>query len=100
MHHGSGSPSSMVVTSGAPGFPPQFSLASYYSQLNQAGIHASAAGGHGASLAHMAQYGHAPSVMPNGQNPYQMSHHQTNGSSGPGPNAGGGDFRRALPVIF
>lgn len=107
MNQGSSvSPSSgMVVTSGAPGFPPQFSLASYYSQLNQAGIHATTAGTHGVtsltpSLAHMAQYGHSPGMIPNGQNPYQMSHHQSNGAAGPGGPSAGGDFRRALPVIF
>lgn len=106
MNQGSSGSSSagMVATSGSPGFPPQFSLASYYSQLNQAGIHASATGTHGAasltpSLAHMAQYGHTSGVIPNGQSPYPMSHHQNNGSNPGGPNTGG-DFRRALPVIF
>ncbi|CAG7722067.1 unnamed protein product [Allacma fusca] len=70
----SGSPS-MTVTSAGGNFAPHFSsLASYYSQLNQvqAGIHPPA--GH-PSLAHMAQYGHHGPI-PNGQNPYQMAHHQ------------------------
>jgi len=77
-----------VPGSSAPGFPPHFSsLASYYSQLNQ---------GHGGPLSSSlaAQYGHAPGVMPNGQNPYQMAHQS------PGAPNSSGDFRRALPVIF
>jgi hypothetical protein len=96
-HHSGGSPS--MPTSSAPGFPPHFSsLASYYSQLNQAGH-----GGHANSLppglAHMAQYGQHPGVLSSGQNPYQMSHHQSPGSN-PASGSASGDFRRALPVIF
>jgi hypothetical protein len=90
-HHSGGSP----TMSSAPGFPPHFSLASYYSQLNQAGISNGAHGGPlTPSLAHMAQYGQHPGV----QNPYQMSH-QSPGST-PTSGNGGGDFRRALPVLF
>ncbi|XP_021944682.1 transcription factor SOX-2 isoform X2 [Folsomia candida] len=101
-HRGGGTPdqdhsgSSPTMTTSAPGFPPHFSsLASYYSQLNQAGL---PNGPHGSglapSLAHMAQYGQHPGV----QNPYQMSHQ----SSGSAPTSGNssGDFRRALPVLF
>ena len=98
---GSGSPGSMVVTSAAAGFPPHFSLASYYSQLNQ-GIHPPGAHGNPLtpSLAHMAQYGHSP-LPTSGQNPYaSMGHHQGSGSAPAGGPNSGNDFRRALPVIF
>jgi hypothetical protein len=98
---GNGSPGSMAVSSASSGFPSHFSLASYYSQLNQ-GIHPPGAHGNPLtpSLAHMAQYGHSP-IPTSGQNPYaSMGHHQGSGSApAGGPNAGN-DFRRALPVIF
>jgi len=98
---GGGSPGSMVVSS-ASGFPPHFSsLASYYSQLNQVqGLQ----GAHGTtlspSLAHMAQYGHAP-LPAGGQNPYApLAHHPNPGSAPSGGPSANNDFRRALPVIF
>lgn len=105
--HRGGSPDSHEPNSGgsptmstsAPGFPPHFSsLASYYSQLNQAGLGQNGPHGGGltpGSLAHMAQYGQHPGVQ---NQMYQMSHQSSPGTAP--PSNGGGDFRRALPVLF
>lgn len=96
-HHSSGGSPNMS-TSSAPGFPSHFSLASYYSQLNQAGLPNGAH--HGGSLAPslMAQYGQHPHGV-GVQNPYHQMAHQSPGST-PASGNPGGDFRRALPVLF